>query len=127
MNGQSTLPARVLTAADKLGESLASAEPVAALTESRARLDADADARALLDRMAAIDADLRRRQAEGTLTRADIDRARDAHVEASGNPSIRALVDAQQDASAYLPEVNAVISELLGWDFAAMAAVPGNC
>lgn len=117
----------LLAAARALGESLARAEPVVALGEAKARLDADERARGLLSRMAEIDGDLRRRQADGTLTREDIDRARAAHVEASSDPSIQGFVKAQQEAGAYLPEVNELISELLGLDFAAIAAAPTSC
>jgi cell fate (sporulation/competence/biofilm development) regulator YlbF (YheA/YmcA/DUF963 family) len=127
MDPQTTIPGPLLASTEALGEALARAEPVVALKEAKARLDADERARRLLDRMAEIDAELRRRQAEGTLTREDVDRARDAHVEASSDPTIQRFVAAQQDASVYLPEVNELISELLGFDFASIAAAPASC
>jgi cell fate (sporulation/competence/biofilm development) regulator YlbF (YheA/YmcA/DUF963 family) len=127
MDAQTPLSGPLLAATRALGEALARARPLVALGDATARLDADERARALLSRMAEIDADLRRRQAEGTLTREDIDRARDAHVQASSDPTIQRYVAAQQDASGYLPEVNELISELLGFDFAAIAAAPASC
>lgn len=127
MDEQTTIPASLLAATRALGDSLARAEPVVAFREAKARLDADERAQRLLREMAEIDAELRGRQADGTLTREDIDRARQAHFEASSDPAIQGFVDAQQVASAYLPEVNELISELLGFDFAAMAAAPASC
>lgn len=127
MDPRAAIPARLREVTEGLGESLAGAEPIVAFREAKARLDADPHARELLERLAETDADLRRRQADGTLTKADIDRAREVHVEASSDPSIGDLVAAQQAAVAYLPEVNLLISDLLGWDFAAMAAAPANC
>jgi cell fate (sporulation/competence/biofilm development) regulator YlbF (YheA/YmcA/DUF963 family) len=127
MDTQTTIPPSLLAAANELGESLARAEPVVALEQAKARLDADERARGLLSRMSEIDAELRGRQADGTLTREDIDRARQAHVDASSDPTIQGLVAAQQEASAYLPEVNELISELLGLDFASIAAAPTSC
>jgi cell fate (sporulation/competence/biofilm development) regulator YlbF (YheA/YmcA/DUF963 family) len=127
MNGRIELAPGVLAATEALGASLGRAEPVMALRKEKVRLDADERANALLKQMAEIDADLRRRQTEGTLTRQNIDRARQAHFEASSDPSIQRFTDARQAALAYLPEVNEMISELLGWDFAQMAAAPATC
>lgn len=117
----------VRAATDVLGGLLGNAEPIVALREATAHLDADEEASALLKRLVDADADVRRRQAEGTLTSEDIDRTRAARLAASSDPSIQGFVEAQQAAAAYLPEVNALISKLLGWDFAAMAAASASC
>lgn len=127
MDAQVAIPSGLLAATNALGESLTRRELILAFKEAQARLDVDERSRALLDRMAEADADLRRRKAEGTLTRADIDRVRDVHSEASLDPSIKGFGEAQYATAGYLLEVNLLISELLGWDFAAMAAGPANC
>ena len=127
MDAHVAIPSGLLAAANALGESLARTGLISAFKEAQARLDDDERSRALLDRMAEADSHLRRRQAEGTLTRADIDRVRDVHSEASLDPSIKGFGEAQDAAAGYLPEVNLLISELLGWDFAEMAAARTNC
>ncbi|HEX9123919.1 MAG TPA: YlbF family regulator [Actinomycetota bacterium] len=127
MDAQATIPPALRAAAEALGASLERSEPVAAFREAKARLDADEQARGMLKYLAEADADLRRRQAEGTLTRADIDRVRATQQEAWSNPVIAGFAEAQQTAIGYLPEINELISELLGWDFAAMAAAPSTC
>lgn len=127
-DAHATISLAVRTAAEALGAALEGSAPVAALREARARLDADERARGMLKYLAETDAELRRRRAEGTLTPDDIDRVRAAQQEAWSDPVIAALAEAQQTVIGYLPEVNGLISELLGWDFAAMAAAaPGGC
>ena len=127
MDIQVSIPPGLRAAADALGAALARTALIVAFKEAQTRLDVDEHAHSLLDRMAELDADARRKQAEGTLTQADIDHVRDIHREASLDPSIKGFVGAHQAAAAYLPEVNTLLSELLGWDFAAMAAAPANC
>jgi cell fate (sporulation/competence/biofilm development) regulator YlbF (YheA/YmcA/DUF963 family) len=127
MDPHASISPELGAAADVLGAALARTKIIVAFKEARGRLDVDEHARALLDRMAEADGDARRKQAEGTLTQADIDHVRDIHREASLDPSIKGFVEAQQAATAYLPEVNELISELLGLDFASVAAAPANC
>jgi cell fate (sporulation/competence/biofilm development) regulator YlbF (YheA/YmcA/DUF963 family) len=114
-------------AAESLADALERSGPVTALREAKARLDADERSQAMLRSLAEADADLRRRQAEGTLTREDIERVRAAQQEAWSDPVIATFVEAQQEVAGYLPEVNEKISELLGWDFAQMASPPASC
>ena len=127
MDAQGTIPLELRAAADALGAALARTELIVAFKQAQTRLDVDEHAHALLDRMAEADADAGRKQAQGTLTQADIDHVRDIHREASLDPSIMGFVGAHQAAAAYLPEVNTLLGELLGWDFAAMAAVRASC
>ncbi len=127
MDAHTTISPALLEAAESLGAALERSEPIAVLREAKARLDADEQARGLIEDVAEAEAELRRRQAEGTLTREEIDRVRAAQQRAWSDPTIAALAAAQQEAAAYLPEVNEFISELLGWDFAQMAAVQGSC
>lgn len=117
----------LLTAIESLAATLERSEPIAAFREAKARLDADEGAGAVLKELAEINADLRQRQVKGTMRREDIDRMRAAQQRAWSDPVIAAFAEAQQDATAYLPQVNDGISELLGWDFASMAAPPASC
>ena len=117
----------LLTAIESLAAALERSEPIAAFRAAKARLDADQDAAAVLKELAEINTDLRQRQVKGTMRREDIDRMRAVQQRALSSPVIGAFVEAQQDATAYLPQVNDDISELLGWDFASMAAPPRTC
>ncbi len=121
-----TLPAGVREALAALELALLNAEPIIAYTRAQARLDASPEARDLIERLSAAQTDLRARQSRNTLTQADVDKVRALQREAQSNRVIMDLIEAQQAANAYLPEVNQEISALLGVDFAALAG-PGSC
>ncbi len=121
------VPPALYAAARSLAGALERCAPVAALRAAEARLDADEHARTLLEDLDKAGADLRRRQSQQTLTREDIENFRALQQRARSDPAIAAWIRARDQAAAYLPEVNARISELTGWDFAAMAAPPAPC
>ena len=127
MSTLDTIPPALRSADEELAASLELSEPIALFREAKARLDADGKARDMLKRLAELDSDLRRREADGTLTREDIDRLRAVQREAWSAPVIAGSAEAQQRAIGYLPEVNELISALLGWDFASMASAPASC
>ena len=115
------LPPAVLVAVERLATTLAGAEPIAAYRQAKKRLEADLDAGELLERFQSVQADLRVRQARGTITQADVDRLRTLQRAVQSNRLIMDYAETQQAALAYLPEVNQAISQLLGFDFAALA------
>ncbi len=121
-----TLPAGVQEALAALELALLNAEPIVAYTRAQARLDASPEARDVIERLSTAQANLRARQSRNALTQLDIDKVRALQREAQSNRIIMDLIEAQQAANAYLPEVNQEISALLGVDFAALAG-PGSC
>ncbi len=122
MNSTETmLTPYLLTATEALADNLLASEPFAAYHQALARFNSDADARALLERLSAAQADMRRRQANGGVTQTDIDQLRALQSEVQSNRVIIEYARAQQDAIAYLREINQEIGELLGVDFAALA------
>jgi len=120
------LPPDLLKAAQVLAETLLRAEPIAAYQKARARLDADSEARALLERFLVAQAELRIRQARGMVTQVDVHKLRTLQREVQASSTLIAYVEAQQAAMAFLPEVNREISQLLGVDFASLAG-PASC
>lgn len=120
-----TLPAAVQAAADSLGQSLEQVEPVVGYHQAEARLIADEPASALLQQLMDMQADLRLKQ--GDVTEAEIDRFRRLRREVDVNPTITAYVESQDAATAYLREVNQDLSQLLGFDFSALAKRSGCC
>jgi cell fate (sporulation/competence/biofilm development) regulator YlbF (YheA/YmcA/DUF963 family) len=127
VQGQITMPPELVRSIDSLGDAIERSAPLSALRAAQTALDADAQACALLDDLTTAELEVRRRQTEGTLTQESIDRYRAARERATSYPTIIAFAQAQRDAAASLPEVNEMISELLGWDFARMAAPAGGC
>jgi len=120
------LPPAVLVAVERLATTLAGAEPIAAYRQAKKRLETDPDAGELLERFQSVQADLRVRQARGTITQADVTRLRTLQRAVQSNQLIIEYAEAQQAAMAYLPEVNQEISQLLGIDFASLAG-PASC
>ncbi len=119
------LPPNVANATRRLADALKRADPIETYRDAQARLEADPQATTLLDQLAAAQADLRVRQSDGTVTQADIDRARALQSQVQANSTIMSYVEAQQGADTYLVEVNLAISQLLGIDFASLARTCG--
>lgn len=116
-----TLSPDLLAAADALAEALVQAEPVAAFHRARQALEADATASRILNELMSAQGAARRRQMNGDLTQADVERLRTLQNQAQANSTIMTYLQAQQNAIVYLPAVNMEISQLLGLDFAALS------
>jgi cell fate (sporulation/competence/biofilm development) regulator YlbF (YheA/YmcA/DUF963 family) len=116
---------QVQRAAEELAASVLGSAPFAAFAAAQARLEEDENARALLDAIAQVEWDVRRLQAEGTLTREDIDRLRSVRTLASADPAVVEFETARQGAAAYLPQVNRLITEALGVDVAVLSRAGG--
>ena len=121
-----TLPEEVINATEQLAAAILRVEPIAAYQQAKARLDADSEARELLERLSKLQADLRTRQARNGITQADMDQLRALQHQVQTNQTIMDYARTQKDAVAYLPAVNIEISQLLGLDFAALAG-PASC
>ena len=113
-------------AAQALGDALKNTPPLRSYADAAAKMAADAQATALLDELERVQADFRVRQSNGGITQADIARLRQLQNDVQTNPTIAAFIEAQQVATAFFPEVNQEISQLLGIDFASLAA-PASC
>jgi len=126
MNTNFPLPDDILTTAEQLAAAILRATPIAAFQQAKARLDADAHARELLERFSRTQAELRVRQSRNVITQADVDQLRTLQREVQSNQRIMDYAETQQAAIAYLPAVNQEISQLLGVDFASLAG-PASC
>ena len=117
----------LMAATQVLAENLLASEPFAIYQQASVRFNADPRARGLIEQLSQAQADLRRRQMSHGVTQADVDQLRTLQREVQSNPVIIDYVVTQQAAVAYLREINQVISELIGTDFAALAKRPGCC
>ncbi|MGC8854958.1 MAG: YlbF family regulator [Halothiobacillaceae bacterium] len=127
MNDNHELTAELTEAVDALAENLTASEPFLALEGAYLRLQGDAQAAALFQRFRQAEATLRQRQANRTLTQADIAAYRALHAEAQANALIAGYEATQQAIAATLRDVNRDLSQLLGVDFAALARRSGCC
>lgn len=127
MNDNHKLTPELSEAVDALAENLLASEPFLALETAYLRLQEDAQARDLLQRFRQAEATLRQRQANRTLTQADIAAYRSLQAAAAANALIAGYEQAQQNIAAYLRDVNRDLSQLLGVDFASLARRSGCC
>jgi cell fate (sporulation/competence/biofilm development) regulator YlbF (YheA/YmcA/DUF963 family) len=116
-----------LTAMDALAENLACSEPIVIYQDARARLDTDQEAQTLLNQLGRLQSEIRASQARGTVTQTDVERLRTLQREVQAHPTISNYASTQQAAVTHLREINQEISQLLGFDFAALARPSGGC
>lgn len=121
-NGTNPFTPELATASENLAAALWAAPPFVDYRQAQADLEAEPEAQELLESLLVQQNDLRLKQMNGRITQTDIDTLRTLQSRVQANETIMAYVRAQQDALAYLPEVNQSISQWLGIDFAALAA-----
>ena len=127
MNEDRIMTPELTEAVDALAENLLASEPFLALEGAYLRLQSDAPARDLQQRFRQAEATLRQRQANRTMTQADMAAYRTLHAEAHANELIAGYEAAQQAIAACLGDVNRDLSQHLGVDFAALARRSGCC
>ncbi len=126
-SSKTTLTATLLAATEGLAIQLLASEPFTAYHTAQGRFNADAGARALLQRLSQAQAELRQKQAQQTVAQSDVDQLRAVQSAVQADRTIADYIHAQQAAVGFLREMNQEISELLGVDFAALAKRPGCC
>lgn len=121
MISQPVLSPLMVKATQTLAQNLLASEPFMRYRQAKQRLDADAQARALLDGLSQAQANLRKAQANGAVTQADVQALRDLQTQMHENRAIVEYAASQQEAATFLREINAEISQLLGINFALIA------
>ena len=121
------LPPELKQATQNLSNALKNVPALRAYADAIARMETDAQAKALLDELQRLQADIRTRQSDGEVTADDTVRLRRLQADVQAHPTIATFLAADQQAKAYLPQVNRTISSLLGIDFASLGRVSGCC
>jgi len=117
----------IQTDAEHLALQLAYEPAVVELRDARAALDTDQDAREMIERYQHTQFDLATKQRSGAeLSDAEITTFQELQGSVQTHPTIRRLIDAEQDATAMLTEVAAAIDEASGIAFTRLAA-KGGC
>ena len=104
-----------------LTQNLLASKPFLTYHQSQARLEADSQARSLLERLSALQSGIRRKQINGAVTQSEIEELRAIQTQVQTNATIMAYAQSQQDAVNFVREINQEISQLLGVDFASLA------
>ena len=121
------LPPELKQATQNLGSALKNSVSLRADADAIAKMEADVQATALLDELQRVQSDVRVRQPKGEVTADEIARLRQLQSQVQAHPTIAAFLVTDQQAKAYLPQVNQAISNLLGIDFASLGRVSGCC
>ncbi len=121
------LPPELKQVTRNLGNAIKNTPPLRAYADALGQMSADAQATALLDELQRVQANVRVRQSNGGVAADDIARLRQLQSEMQSHPTIAAFTVADQQAKAYLSQVNQAISDLLGIDFASLGRISGCC
>lgn len=117
----------MLEATQTLAQALLQSEPFIRYQEADRKLNADQDAMQLLADLSEAQSKIRKQQASNAVSESDLSRLRELHNTMRTNDTILAYGKAQQEAIAFLQEVNQEISSLLGFDFASLTRRSGVC
>lgn len=87
----------------------------------------DAELKALRTRYNELLLAARKKQYDGTLTQEEIDSVRSLQAQVSKHPITQRYVETREEVLSVLNDCNREISELLGFNYAQVAAPPVNC
>ncbi len=111
----------LMAATQALAENLLASESITIYHQAYARFNADPRARDLIQHLSQVQSELRRKQANGGVTQAEVDQLRQLQSEAHANRAVIDYAQTQQAAVNYLRTINQEISQLIGVDFASLA------
>ena len=117
----------MLEATQTLAQTLLQSEPFVRYQEADRKLHADQDAMQVLADLSEAQRKIREQQLLNAVSESDLSRLRELHNTMRTNDTILAYGMAQQEAIAFLREVNQEISSLLGYDFASLTRRSGVC
>jgi cell fate (sporulation/competence/biofilm development) regulator YlbF (YheA/YmcA/DUF963 family) len=117
----------LLEATQTLAQALLQSEPFIRYQEADRKLQADQDAMQVLADLSEAQRKIREQQLLNAVSESDLSRLRELHNTMRTNDTILAYGMAQQEAIAFLREVNQEISSLLGYDFASLTRRSGVC
>jgi cell fate (sporulation/competence/biofilm development) regulator YlbF (YheA/YmcA/DUF963 family) len=117
----------LLEATQTLAQALLQSEPFIRYQEADRKLQADQDAMQVLADLSEAQRKIREQQLLNAVSESDLSRLRELQNTMRTNDTILAYGMAQQEAIAFLREVNQEISSLLGYDFASLTRRSGVC
>jgi cell fate (sporulation/competence/biofilm development) regulator YlbF (YheA/YmcA/DUF963 family) len=114
-------------ATDMLISHLMASEPFVRYQQAQISMNTDPQANALLNQLSELQAELRQKQANNSLTKDEIDTLRYLQAKARENTAIKEYADSQQGVINFVREVNTEINQWLGIDFASLTRRSGCC
>ena len=122
------MPTDVLSnAVLSFARSLKSTDAVKMFIEARRRFESDEEVARSKEAFNQAAVSFREKQAAGTLTEQEINQIRILQSNLNQQPRLVEYLRAQQEMAELMQECNQQISELLGFDFSAIAVPSGSC
>jgi len=118
---------KLKAAADEFTASLMHDGTVQAFYEARSRFESDPEVERLRKEFVEAAHRFKEKQVRGGLTTSDIHKIRTFQRDLNEHPFTKDYASAQEMMAEMLRECNMVISELLGFDYAAAVAPPASC
>lgn len=114
-------------ATSNLAENLAQSGTFLRFKAAENRMNADQEALRLMTELSELQQKVRTQQYSGNIAENDLNRLRGLQSAVGANETIQQYGIAQEEAIAFLREVNQEITQLLGIDFAALIRRAGSC
>ncbi len=114
-------------ASKKLGRAIKESGAYKMFEEANRRLQGDDEARQLLREYQQEQQQVQMLQSWGGAGQDDLDRVEKMRIMMTGNPTLKELFRAQDELVTQLKEVNRLMTEKLGFDFADMTKPAGGC
>lgn len=122
-----TLPPALLEVASTLIENLTQSEPFLSLQAAEQELQADQEAMQLLTEFSTLQQQIRNQKLFSSNSPREVKRLQELQSAIQANTMINNHAKAQQRAITFLQEINAEISNVLGFDFASITRRSGGC
>lgn len=124
--GTPLLTGRLQEATYDLAEHLSQSEPVQSFRKANNKLMADDQSIRLLTEASELQQKLYSEQYSGDVSKEKISQLRNLRNQVATNELIQNQAIAREEAVSFLREINAEISNLLGFDFASLTRRPGS-
>jgi len=124
---ETTLSSTMQEATNVFINNLLASEAFVQYHQTQTLLDQDPRAQTLLNQLSQAQEEMRKKQANSSLTKDEVDSLRALQAHVHGNEIIKGYVNVQQDVIKFLREINDEINQLLGIDFASFTKRSGCC
>lgn len=121
MENQIIIPKPLERAVTKMTESLVESIELSGYLNAKNEFESDPLAYNLMQELSTAQSELLQKQYQSQITQEDIQNIRNIQKNAQENERFNSYIQSQQNAVAFLREVNDQISQLIGMDFASLA------
>jgi cell fate (sporulation/competence/biofilm development) regulator YlbF (YheA/YmcA/DUF963 family) len=123
---QTIIPPTLQEATNTFMSNLLASEAFVRYHQAQAHMDQNSQAQSMLNQLSQAQADMRKKQANNSLSKDEIDSLRTLQTQVREHEVIKEYANAQEDVIKFLREINGEINALLGIDFASFTKHSGS-